>query len=159
MGGGNLLFGSSCESRVKPFGLLSLQTPTHLAILISIVKYDNVEGKKYLASFLTTNTMMWLFIFSFQTCGGSEKKVSFGEGRRAWLEHWTGILIIITVGSSGHHSLFSVGGKKYMVAEGVINRGRVSEEQAKKLKVHVGGPDDFFHQTRPFGRLFTLILS
>ena len=36
------------------------------------------------------------------------------KGDRAWLEHWTGILIIITVGSSGHHSLFSVDGKYYI---------------------------------------------
>lgn len=44
------------------------------------------------------------------------------KGERAWLEHWTGILIIITVGSSGHHSLFSVDGKYYIVAEGGVNK-------------------------------------
>lgn len=71
-GGGNLLCGSTCERRVKPFGLL-YSTNANPFGNISIIKYDNVEGKKYLASFLTTNKVCGYLFFSFQTCGGSEK--------------------------------------------------------------------------------------
>ena len=60
---------------------------------------------------------MVIYFSVFRRVEGLKKKQGkwpSAKGDRAWLEHWTGILIIITVGSSGHHSLFSVGGKYYI---------------------------------------------